>query len=705
MNEEHEEQLAAAFLAFTKLERTLRRVVGETLSTHFGMQWDKQIPTDIREICEAKMKEVSEGDYGPEREKNVLAFADFSHLTAIVEYLWEDLFHLWFSDKQFAMGRFEEVRLYRNALMHSVLLPKQCPTFISLCQRLTEQLEVGPKETVSSAEFFDEGKTPPTPRPQKTSPSLTTEQQNIFYQKVLAVLNEMTGLFEGERDVLLEHIERNLSRCTPALLDLIRYKFIQLPDTNGKIDSLANRLPPKRPEPPNVQKWGAKTSEWFKWAISSYLPYRYWMITNDVVDEDIEMMSCLYEDWLYKEYPKLLNRPEQFVYGSYKRIKELLERQTVLWVVIDNLPFFFTQMLTKHLSENGFRITDNIVKQLVMLPSETAVSRKCALAGRLLNQISESWSETDALLNAWQSRTDKRIVILEKLNDLENIDQHQADLFVYIYSRLDKLGHTPKSKDFEREVEIDAALARLVGKLRIAMTQLTQLVGSATLVISTDHGSTYLQPQSKGLSVPPSAVEDVTYQEHRRFIRTSRRDALNNTEWFYLDKDQFGLHYDYAVARGWRYIENRPQGFTHGGLSPEETIVPMFICELGRGESQPLKLSYEQATEPLRLGRPGELAVRVRNPYRTLIEDLEIILSDYGQSFPAIDIEPRIEAVTEAIEFTLPAKMTVEQEAVFIDISARFTARGQKHSQMSKLRLKIRQLYKTDLDDDFGAMF
>lgn len=702
MNEEHEEQLASAFLAFTKLERTLRQVVGETLSKHFGMQWAKQIPTGVREHCETKMQESSQVELGPEREKNLLAFADFSQLTAIVEYHWEEVFRSWFSDKQFTMGRFEEIRQYRNALMHSVLLPKQCPIFISLCQRLIEQLEAGPKE-VSSIRSL-EAKPDLIAQSQKTTPIPSTEEQNILYQKILVILGEMTGLFEAERDALLEYVEHNLDQSTPALLEHIRCKFINLPDTNNKVDALANRLPPKRPELPNSQKWGLKTSEWFKWAVNSYLPYRYWMITNNKFDEEIETMSQIYEDWLYKSYPKLLNRPDQFVYGTYQRINQLLERHTVLWVIIDNLPFFFSRMLTKHLAKNGLRVTD-MVKQLAMLPSETAISRKCALAGRLPNQIRENLNETDALQEAWRNRTNKRVVVLEKLNDLENIDQQQAELFIYVYGRLDKLGHTPNSKDFEREAEIDAALARLVGKIQIAMTQLTQITGSATLVISTDHGSTYLQQQSKGLSVPPSAIEDVIYEEHRRFIRTSRQDSLNSTEWFYLNKDQFGLHYDFAVARGWRYLGSRPQGFTHGGLSPEETLVPMFICELGKDEYQTIQLSYEQATEPLRLGRPSKLAVRVRNPYRMPIEGLEITLSDYGQTFSPIDIDPQLEVATETIEFTLPAKLTVEQETIFINITVLFMVRGQKHSQMTKLRLKVRQLFKTDLDDDFGAMF
>lgn len=699
MIEEHEEQLANAFRSFTRLERTLRQVVGEALNAYFGMEWDKQIPTTVRENCEAKMQEALKSDLGPEREKNLLTFADFSQLTIIVEYLWEKIFYRWFLEKQFTMGRFEEIRLYRNALMHSVLLPKECPIFISLCQSFIEQLEVGPRET--DTVLLIEEKLEDVAYPPQITHLPTTESQSAFYQKVMTVLNEMTGSFEGERDALLEHLDRHLSLCSPVLLEQVRHKFINLPETNSKLQTLASRLPPKKPELPNPKDW-KDTKKCFKWAVGSYLPYRYWMITNNQVDDEIEAMSQIYEEWLYNSYPKLLNRPQQFVYGTYQDIVQLLERQTVLWVMIDNLPFFFRATLARHLKENGFRI-EKIIRQLSMLPSETTISRKSALIGCLPNQIPEDANEADALLEAWQNRTNQTH-ILGKLNDFENIDQYQANLFIYIYNWLDKLGHTPSSKDFEREAEIDTALARLISKLRIAMTQLTQ-IGPATLVISTDHGSTYLPHRGQGLSVPLAAMEDATYQEHRRFIRTSRRDVLNDTEWFYLDKDKFCLHHNYAVARGWRYIGSRPRGYTHGGLSPEETIVPMFICELGKGESELLQLYFEHATDFLRLGRPGKLAIRVRNPYRIPIESLEITLSDFGQTFPPVDVDPQMEAITDALEFTLPPKMTVEEEAVFINITALFTARDQPHSQMTKLRIKVRQLFKTELDDEFGAMF
>jgi hypothetical protein len=700
MIEEHEEQLLEAFRSFTKLERVLRHMIGEVLSAHFGTQWNGQVPESMRKRIGERMQNASESDLGPEREKGLLEFADFSELVQIVRYFWDDTFHIWFPDEQITFGLFEQVRNYRNALMHSVLLPKHCPIFIGLCQEFIGQLE-----SVSKKTFVTSSQKPtPVTSTVTTVQVSTTEDQKAFQQKISAILSEMTGLLEGERDALLGCIERNLGLCTQVLLAQVRHKFDNLPETDALIDTLASRLPPEKPRQPDPG-WKSDATKWLKWAVGSYLPYRYWMMTNDQADGEIEAMSRAYEDWLYRSYTKLLRKyPQRFVSGSYLHISKLLKQnKIVLWILVDNLPFFCRPLLMKQLHEHGLKVID-VIKQIAMLPSETFVSRKSALAGRLPSQIPEKVSEVEALLEAWQSRTDKRIVVLEKPQDLENIHQYQAGLFIYVYTRLDSLWHTPAAKDFEREAEIEVGLARLVARLSTAMTQLEQR-NPALLVISTDHGSIYLPRCSEELSVPYSAAKDITYEQHRRFIRTSQSDALNDVEWFYLDKDEFHLHHNYAVARGWRYIDSRPHGFTHGGLSPEETVVPMLVCELGEAEFERLQPIYEQATDPLRLGRPGKLAIRVSNPHRLPIEHLEIVLSDFGLTFPPTNVEPQMEVVTEAIDFQLPAKMKVDQDAVFVNLTAQFDVGGQSHSHMTKLRIKIRQLFKTELDDDFGAMF
>jgi len=119
MIEEQEEQLVSAFRAFTILERALRQAMGEALSAHFGTQWTRQIPDAIRDRIGDREQSVSEEDSGPDRESNLLAFADFSELISLVQHFWDEVFCTWFPDQEVALGLLESIRGYRNALMHS----------------------------------------------------------------------------------------------------------------------------------------------------------------------------------------------------------------------------------------------------------------------------------------------------------------------------------------------------------------------------------------------------------------------------------------------------------------------------------------------------------------------------------------------------------------------------------------------------------
>lgn len=698
MIEEHEKLLSEAFLSFTKLERLFRQKIGEVLSKRNGTGWSTQLPESISDRLEKKLQEKSDLVVGPDRDDNLLNVADFSELVSIVEFYWEYIFVEFFIHKDITMGLFETVRNYRNALMHSVLQPNDCPTFIGFCNDLIVKIEAVPlKENFKTTTIT----TPKTNIP--IAQSSLSDDQKKFRLKISSILIQMTGLFEGELNALLDFVRMNLGLCTPILLEEIQQKFINLPGTNDAIDNLLSKMPPPKPKQPEANSFNIK--DWIKWAATSYLPYRYWMMMNDQVDKELEYMSIAFEDWLYKSYPGLIAKnPDKFVFRSSIQINKLLnDNKKVLWVMIDNLPYYYLSRFTKQLNTFGFTINET-VRQISMLPSYTGISRKSALAGKLPNQMPEAIDEKTMALDAWENLTKKRIVWFDDSPELENANQYDADLYIYVYGRLDKLWHMPSSKDFHREDEIYAALDIFISKVKKSFEGLAQR-DPTVLVISTDHGAIFLPPNCEQLTIPTSAIKDEEFEEHKRFVRISGKESLNKNEWFYLDKDEYYLHQNYAIARGWRSIGIRSRSFTHGGLSPEETIIPLLVCELGKSEFERLQPTYEQVSPAMYPGRAGELIIRVSNPYKNLIENLEISLSDFGLTFPPIDVEPNLQADTTPLKFTLPSKTKIEKERYFLNINSHFKIGEQQRSQTTKLVITVKSIFKTNLDDDLGAIF
>jgi hypothetical protein len=100
-----------------------------------------------------------------------------------------------------------------------------------------------------------------------------------------------------------------------------------------------------------------------------------------------------------------------------------------------------------------------------------------------------------------------------------------------------------------------------------------------------------------------------------------------------------------------------------------------------------------------------ELIIRVRNPYDIMIEDMKIFLSEYGLTFPPLNIEPNMEAVTSAIEFTPPRKIETEKDMIFINLIVSFNIYDQPRTQTTKLGIRIKRIFETELDKDLGAIF
>jgi hypothetical protein len=86
---------------------------------------------------------------------------------------------------------------------------------------------------------------------------------------------------------------------------------------------------------------------------------------------------------------------------------------------------------------------------------------------------------------------------------------------------------------------------------------------------------------------------------------------------FFLDATQFGNDSHYLSARrGNRFVKTNDTFYSHGGLSPEEVIVPHLIFEAAKIPLQDLTLlltrsefRYRKEKITLEIGNPNEFAV------------------------------------------------------------------------------------------------
>jgi hypothetical protein len=86
---------------------------------------------------------------------------------------------------------------------------------------------------------------------------------------------------------------------------------------------------------------------------------------------------------------------------------------------------------------------------------------------------------------------------------------------------------------------------------------------------------------------------------------------------------------DWAIARGYRYFGKNDSGYRHGGLSPEETIVPIMFCEISNIEPENIPIKY-LGIKKLEFGKTEkDFTIQIKNTNTTNIELIEIsVLED-----------------------------------------------------------------------------
>jgi len=132
-----------------------------------------------------------------------------------------------------------------------------------------------------------------------------------------------------------------------------------------------------------------------------------------------------------------------------------------------------------------------------------------------------------------------------------------------------------------------------------------------------------------------------------------------NEDWYFLSKYRFGLLESAAITKGYRFIgSRRPKGWVHGGMTPEETLVPNLEFGL-----QPLKIRPIQcllSSAPIPIGtKKQKVELSIRN-----LNDCEI--SKVSLNIPSHSITMNLEMIPAKDEVVVPVEIALPKEDVII---------------------------------------
>ncbi len=514
------------------------------------------------------------------------------------------------------------------------------------------------------------------------------------------LISWVSGCYEFELDQVLEVIEKNDSQVedyTDRIILKFAPLFDRLPEARMRI---TNIKPPVMLERPG-DDFGIE--EWMKWSVENYLPYRFWLEYNNRADADADEYATLFGDYIFGKYDELVNNYPWIMYKVLPTVKdELLENEHTLFVILDNFNYKYLEHLTSCMNGEKF-VSEEVQPVLSMIPTETAISKRAFFTAEAYNDSGDAYAK---IVDNWAKNLGADMQYLPNIGALKALDGINKKVYFLNYLRLDEMLHEDQGSSAQRiEVRIQKEIEALVSAISKVLKKYGREKDTRVYFIA-DHGSTQILP-SQPNGIDPKYYKDKAEESDYRFIEVVEEDyektkaAIGNL-CYALGKERYGTENSFFIARGYnRFIKNDLKGYVHGGITPEEAIVPFvrFSYDMDMCKNPEISL----VNDNLRFAVKLKLTFIVKNYNEFPVENVEIIIQNgnikYGKP-DAVNIAGLETATIDISDARITKSMDKKNNERMI-ITVNYSANGRKHSYQSEIAMSIKsaQSSGTDLSD------
>jgi hypothetical protein len=523
-----------------------------------------------------------------------------------------------------------------------------------------------------------------------------------------ALLPAMSGVLSAEFDWLEKYLRQNPNWATREIIAQIDEKFGgQASRLTRRITALRRLIRPAKPEIPDAS-WDV--SAMLRWATDSYLPYQAWCDANDQFDPQLYEIGDAFSQWLLNHWDDVHANSGSMVFNILPNITPELKRDGTVNVVlvVDNLAWSFSQMLDELFEQHGYYLSGS-QPYVAMLPTETEISKKCLLSGEVGYTHIDDKTYKGITEKGWVPYfgEDHSLRYLSDIGNLRKVDKIDAKTYVVNYLAVDKALHQSASEiGMPHREHVGHLLAKLVQDV-VEFVEEHELQDKVRIHVVSDHGSTRI-PATLGNHLDPEFFKTNGFgNPSHRYVtvapdRFARLPDYLKLDCYFLPANEFLNPENVLCARaGNRFLPVGEDVYLHGGLLPEEVIVPYRL--------------YDPATSELRdptvLLKKNEfyyglqtVELEIGNPNGTAIEGIEVqLLNGNVESDPA-----RIDALRGKTSIVVQLKARFSQKGIpeeqsSLQIRVRFLARGQKHSCEVSREITMKRVAeekKTHLFDD-----
>jgi len=471
-----------------------------------------------------------------------------------------------------------------------------------------------------------------------------------------SLLSQVSGYLEIEFDAVLKVLTSGVMTVTSELVSRVRNTFQPIEASPRLTQALADLdllVSKDHPSEPN-KAWNE--SEWIRWATEEYLPYRFWLENTGRLDTEIAETAGAYADWLYESFGALRYHSQSMAWKALLGLKDQMKEHAgpVLVVVVDNLNAKFYPDLQARMQEQGYYEHD-LSYCLAMLPSCTAVSKKCLITGHYVPFGGSAYRKP--VEQAWSTRLGRRVSYVGSIGELRSVSERQHDVYFLNYLPLDITLHL---SEYDTGLSHAQAIRGYLMSLAQDISAFAGRIGAERnlmVIVVSDHGSTRI-PKGTTNVIEGKFYRERAEDEHHRYISVNDEELASLPEnakydCYIFERHASELDANYLVARRlYRFLPTDENTYIHGGLTPEETLVPVAVYLPVTVSPRPIALRLIGMPK-IYVGTKLDLSIEITNPNNYSCEQVVVEIAD-----PNVEAEPvqlqvlpqlhRLEATTAA---------------------------------------------------------
>ena len=467
---------------------------------------------------------------------------------------------------------------------------------------------------------------------------------NDEFQKVVGWTS---GRLLQEYQCISSILKDNLFSPTKEDVQKVQTKFRSCPGVSeNKLTALRYCVTPSRPallEP--EEAWSS--AEWIRWATEEYAPYRTWQIHNDYFDEDLEKTVVRFSEWFIEEYASIHKDPNLSLIHCLGVLSSSgSEDELSIVLLVDCLPLEFVGLLDTALRNVGFSRYD-LHYRFAALPTVTEYNKPVLLSGDWQNNA----GKYDAILKA-RAKVDwnnKKVVYLNNLKAMSEMPAPQEATVVLLnFLDGDTLLHSDvESQNTSHEEELHRLFTRMVESANRLSKEWNGPREHFSVYVVTDHGACRIL-EAERRSFNSTVVNKLFPDEKYRFAATDSQqvDDIPENLWAlghrfkqpFVSEDKI-----FFLPKGHNTVRQsgRAKGYLHGGVTPEEVIVPTAVYKLVKAAWKTpaarfldLNLVKETGRAKFYIQRVVALKVEIQNPN---VIDIRILRASV--TFPETDLK------------------------------------------------------------------